>query len=474
MSMENLGEKYEILANNYELLQERMDEMAQKYQELDWELLEGYDDNAGLSLDRLKQLEEILSDMVETNPLMKRAAQLRHSYIFGEGIWFTGLKPSGYDLMKDEDNRRAMFSVQAQEELNKAKFTAGNVFVIYNRKTKKFTRVPLQEVDALEVDPESNERIWHIKRKWKHNGQDREMWYPTSTYTGPKRHWIGKVNGQQTKRVPVSQDAIIYHETANKQVGWTLGVPDSLAAMSWAIAYKNYLENNATLVKAYSQFAWKVTQQTRRGVDNAAVRIARGGVGGAAVQGTGSDIQALPASGSQVDFNNGQPLAAMVAASLGVPVIALISSPGAAGGSYGAAETLDRPTVIGMQVIQKTWGNFYESIFRGIRNPDAIVHFPKIDSDPAYREVGSAAQAYHAGLLHQSEARQVALNRLNIEEKKKGLPKPDEFIQPKQGAGAGGGSSDPIARQGNSGAVGSPTQDETNNDGRVDKIGGER
>src|SRR5690625_2281144 len=164
MSMENLGEKYEILANNYELLQERMDEMAQKYQELDWELLEGYDDNAGLSLDRLKQLEEILSDMVETNPLMKRAAQLRHSYIFGEGIWFTGLKPSGYDLMKDEDNRRAMFSVQAQEELNKAKFTAGNVFVIYNRKTKKFTRVPLQEIDALEVDPESNERIWHIKR----------------------------------------------------------------------------------------------------------------------------------------------------------------------------------------------------------------------------------------------------------------------------------------------------------------------
>src|SRR5690625_5480389 len=58
MSMENLGEKYEILANNYELLQERMDEMAQKYQELDWELLEGYDDNAGLSLDRLKQRSE--------------------------------------------------------------------------------------------------------------------------------------------------------------------------------------------------------------------------------------------------------------------------------------------------------------------------------------------------------------------------------------------------------------------------------
>src|SRR5690625_5983317 len=141
--------------------------------------------------------------------------------------------------------------------------------------------------------------------------------------------------------------------------------------MSWAIAYKNYLENNATLVKAYCQFAWKVTQQTRRGVDNAAVRIARGGVGGAAVQPTCSDIQALPASASQVDFNNGHPLAAMVAASLGVPVIALISSPGAGGGSYGAAETLDRPTVIGMQVIQKTWGNFHESIFRGIRNPDA-------------------------------------------------------------------------------------------------------
>lgn len=462
---EELSEKYEILANNYELLQESLDDMAQKYQDLSWDLLEGYNEEGGLSLWRLKQLEEMISDMVETNPLMKRGAQLRHSYVFGKGIWFNGLKPSGEALLEDDDNRRALFSMQGWEELNKAKFTSGNVFVLYDKTTRKFTRVPLREIEAYQTDPDSEERIWHIKRKWRANGKDRVLWYPLSTYTGPKRHWISEGD----KRTAVSQNAVMYHETSNKQVGWALGVPDGLAAVSWAIAYKNYLENNATLVKAYAKFAWKVTQQTRRGVDNTATRLASQGIGGAAVHGAGTELQALPASGSQVDFNNGQPLAAMVATALGVPVVAILSSPGAAGGSYGAAETLDQPTIIGMQVIQQTWKLFYESIFRGVRNKDIQVIFPEIDSDPAYREVGAASQAYHAGILHQSEAREVALNRLSIQEPKKTAPKPDDFTQPNQGEG----SSNPVASQGNSGAVGSVTQGDTDNSGRTDTISGD-
>src|SRR5690625_5289111 len=88
-----LQELSDLRANN-ELLHESLNEMADRYNTLSWELIDGYDEDAGLSLDKLKDVSTILSDMAATNPLMKRGAQLRHSYVFGKGVAIKGLKPA--------------------------------------------------------------------------------------------------------------------------------------------------------------------------------------------------------------------------------------------------------------------------------------------------------------------------------------------------------------------------------------------
>lgn len=471
METTELQSKVLNLEMKNEWLEENLNQLADRYSELSWDLIDDYDQSRGMSLDRLKQIEETLSDMAATNPLMKRAAQLRHSYVFGNGVHFNNLAARSVALMEDIENERALFTVQAYEELNLAKFTAGNFFMLYNKKTRKVTRVPLQEIDGYITDPESSERVWFFKRRWEvldkdNNPKEHVRWYPLNTYKGAKRQRIQNTGGGFD---PVDQDSVMFHETSNRQVGWPLGVPDALAAMSWAIAYSHYLNNNATLVKAYAQFAYTVTAQTKKGVTNTGAQVRRGGTGGTAVMGSGNQLQAMPATGSNVDFSNGQPLAAMVAASLGVSVIALLSSPGAGGGSYGAAATLDTPTLIGMKAIQDTWTLFYKSIFRHLRDHNATVSFPEIDKDPAYREVGAAATAFQAGALHQREFRDVAISRLSVEKPLKGMPKPGAFHKQNQGGG-----DDPVARQGNSGAFGSPVQGETNNDGRTDNIGGEK
>lgn len=455
IDVDNIYDEFVALKANQEFMEESMNEMAARFSELQWDLLDESRGSEGISLERLKQLDEKISDMVETNPLLKRAAALRHGYIFGEGVRFRNLKPAAQKVV--DGNDRLMFSVMAYEELNKASMTSGNIFTLYNTETKTFTRVPLSEITGVETDPDSSEIIWHIQRTWTSNNKTRKMWFRTDTHKGKRKNTI--------KDTPVSSKHIMFHEKRNAQVGWTWGVPDALAAIAYAIAYSQYLSDNAKLVKSYAQYAYKVTSQTARGMANAATKIVSGAdAGGTALIGAGNELTPVNATGSQVNFNNGQPLAAMVASTLGISVIALISSPGAAGGSYGAAQTLDKPTVIVMKSIQDMWAFFFIRIFKYLKSNDATVEFPSIDNDPVYRQIASILQAYQMDMLHQEEARDMVLDLLDVALVKTGLP--EALSRQKQEIG-----NDPLARQGNSGAVpGGVNQGDTNNDGRTDTI----
>ena len=152
----------------------------------------------------------------------------------------------------------------------------------------------------------------------------------------------------------------------------------------------------------------------------------------------------------------------MVATSFDVPVIALLSSPGATGGSYGAATTLDTPTVKGMRAVQDSWKLLYEEVLRDMGSPEAEANFPNIDEDPIYRQVQAVGIAYADGRLHQDEAREATVDLLDIQPKRNSLPKPDSF-----NAGTDpDDESNPEAGQGNTGATpGGVDQNTTNHDG---------
>ena len=465
---------HQIIENTVEdRVAESLADHVLRMEDVGWEKLVGnFDADTGLTLEQLKELEEPLVEMVGANPLLVRGAQLRFGYVFGKGMIFKDLKPGAQQVVDQAHNKRALFSVQAYEELNKADMTTGNVFILYDKRDKRFTRVPLRQITGVVTREDDAEEILYLKRSWTANGKDQQKWYPLHSNTKPAPSI--ESNGQ---RIAVDKAKVFYHDTANKQVGWTFGIPTALPAMAWAKAYSEYLKNNSKLVAAYAQFAYQVTRATKKGVDDAAVKLRTGNgneVGGTAVT-NGNGLQPVNPTGSQVNFNNGQPLAAMVASSLGVSIIALLSSPGAASGSYGAAQTLDAPTIIVMQSIQDRWALFYENIFHDIGSKSANVEFPAIETDPTYRLLGIVAQLVTNGIIHREEARDLALDLLDVQNPKAGLPEPDWF-----NIGGQTNSSededevtDPNPRQGNSGMAGSPTQGDTNNDGRTDTIGSE-
>lgn len=479
-----LQEKVNDLSSDNEILNLRLEESALSdrliaLDNVGWTELfgPGYDEDSGPSLEELHKTADTLRAEASLNPLHVRGAQLRHSYIFGRGVYLTDLEKAE-PFINDVYNKQALFSVQAYEVANKALFTDGNFLLIRNERSNVLTVVPLAQIVAVATDEDDSAKVQYLKRAWTANGKFREVWYPLARF---KKSRVGRgkrpsetggikqtiVNGG--KSTPVSQEDVIYLHSSNRQSGWTFGIPDSLAALVWSQAYKEYLRDNAMLTKALAQLAWKVTAATKSGADNAAASLKIPGVGGAAVMGQGTDVSAI-SRGQSVDFGNGQPLAALVATSFGVSVIALLSSPGETGGSYGAASTLDQPTLNGMRAVQDAWKAFLEEVVGDMGASNPGVSFPNISQDPIYRESQSIAQAYSDGRLHQDEARAATLELLDVQQLHEEMPKPDDF----NAAGMAKNAQDAtakqaaktVAAQGNTGSVpGGTDQNTTNHDG---------
>jgi len=405
-----------------DFVEESLKEKILALDALGWNSVMGSEDDSGVDLTTLQRFSKDLRAMASTHPLHVRGAQLRHAYVFGRGIRVSGLSPRAKKAVANPLNQDVLFSVSAFETMNLAEVTDGN-FIVMRDKDDVFTNITLNQITGEVTDPDDTSKIRYLRRTWDSNGTQKELWIPTAKYrnsvVGPGKRGKGlrkTISDPVTKKaVTVAQDKVLYIHSTRRQAGWTWGFPISFAAKVFSITYTNYLTDNATLVKALSKFAWAVTQSTKAGANRAATQMSLpGGPGGAAVMGAGNTLQPVGTASSTVDFNKGQPLAALTATSFGVPVIALLSSPGATGGSYGAATTLDLPTMKGMGATQDSWKAFFDEIYRDLGSTEPIVSFPSIESDPAYRTIVSLAQGYESKLLHQDEARDAALEVLDV------------------------------------------------------------
>ncbi len=234
--------------NDAESLNESLQGQLAKFEKLGWlPLLDWGRPETGIQLESLKSVAETLRDMAFTHPLHIRGAQLRHSYIFGRGVEYSGLTDKTKKLIAHPYNQEAVFSVEAQKTNNLESFAAGNLFVIRDEKTNILDVIPLEQIASVSTDPDNASRIWYIKREWTGqdaNGQDemRKMWYPLARYkktrVGRGRRGVGIRT--EIDNVPVSQDQVMYIRSANRQAGWTFGVPDSLGSAVWSKAYSEY------------------------------------------------------------------------------------------------------------------------------------------------------------------------------------------------------------------------------------------
>lgn len=455
---------------NNELLVEELNDVVGRMNsatEAGWVEMTTGSDQTGLQLQVLKSISAKLRDITETNPLLKRGHQIRRDYVYARGVDIKILPKSSAkrveDKMYDDFNYDLFFSEEGHDTLMKARYTDGNRFTLVHKRTGKTIHFPLDQVSNALTDEDDPSRVKYIQRTLGTS----EQWFATDLYDKQAKKQI-QVNGVTED---VNREYVVIHKAYNRPAGATWGMPDALPAYLWVLAYSNYLKDNAALVKALSRIAIRISTSSKSGAENARRHTASDiPAGSTAVTGSGYSIEAMGNPGSGVNFNNGRPLAAMVAASLGISIVALLSDPGT-GGSYGVAETLDPPTTMLAATLQASEADYYLRLLTlyGADKRKTIVRFPDTNQDPAYRELQSLFIAVAQGILSREEVRARVSVLLDLPGLvASDLPEPDGFnswSDPNSGR-----KIDPVARQGNTGAVpGGVNQGETNNDLAMDE-----
>jgi hypothetical protein len=378
---EQLGQLAEQRAGDLETLQETIAELQLAAEDIGWRRLTA---EAVYEFTRqgLEQIVAICRVMALKNPLIKRGLALRQAYVWGQGVEIsarsTGSDPGEQDVnavlqefYDDPANQRAYTGHEARTQAEQTLGTDGNLFVTLF--TKPLTgrvqarTIPLDQITEIITDPEDRSQPWFYRRRWIRSTLDpgtgsvrnepQHVLYPAAGYRPASRP-------ARMGSVPVLWDAPVVHVKTGGQLGWSFGVPDAYASVDWARAYKDFLEDWARLCRALSRFAWKVSTPGRQatmvkaGLSTPPTRDPVTGeartAGATAMTAQNVTLDAIPKTGATLDSESGRPLAAMVAAGLGVPVTMLLGDPGVTG-ARATAETLDTPTELEMGGRQKLW-----------------------------------------------------------------------------------------------------------------------
>lgn len=388
--IEVLVTRLEQETNNNELLQESVQDLQRALYEPGWVRLTATGETE-FSPEAMTQMRAICRLFAIKSPLIRRGLNLRSSYVWGQGVEITaranGRQNGEQDVqavvkafLDDPSNQRTLTGPQARDQLETFGLGCdGEVFLaLFTRPTTGRVQVrvlPADEIHDIICDPEDAATPWFYLRRWTHVGRDqqgmerretREQLYPAVDYRPPSRPstYAGK---------KVDWAAPVVHVPVNQPLHWQRGIPDAYAAVDWAKAYKEFLEDWARLMRSLARYAWKATAPGGR---NAAVRTRLAAAperdpgtgqpmhaGALAVLPPDVQLEAVSKSGATLDADSGRPLAAMVASALDVPVTMLLGDPGVTG-ARATAETLDKPTETAMGQRRDLWSQVLHRILR--------------------------------------------------------------------------------------------------------------
>lgn len=397
-------------------------------------------------------------------PLIRRAVRLKTYYVWGQGVTISARDETVQDLIQsvvdDEGNRAVLFGNEAHAARERELELEGNVFLtLFTTPTTgrvQVRRIPPNEITDIITSPDDVIEVRYYRREWTQQVFDetagiwqpsgKVAYYPDFRFQPPPAKRPQTIAGQT-----VQWDSPVRHVRADSLGESPWGFPEVYAALDWARAYKEFLEDWASIAKALSRFAWKA--RTRAGKVNSLKRQIeenrtgsgnglRPVAGAAAVSDGTTDLEPIPKTGAIIDADSGRPLAMMVGAALDLPYTLLMGD--ADLGNLATAKTLDRPTELAMENRRSLWESALRDVLgyavetsvkaprgalRGLWVQDGnrqIVTLPKdvdetIDIDwPSILEhdlnelISSITTAYTTGVLPPEQVARLLLTALGV------------------------------------------------------------
>lgn len=373
-----LAEQYE---NNMELLQERIAALELALEDASWQRLIGESERE-FSRDGLRQICSMSRLMYLKNPLIQRGVNVQRDYVFGQGISVKA-EPAAVDevvqrFWDDQKNQAELTSQQALMGKEVDLAIGGNIFfVLFTNLVTGQVRVrsiPVDEVQEIISNPEDAQEQWLYKRVWLQEWVDLAtgtQMVESKTAYYPDWRWMPSTRPGTIGNFPVLWDQPVYHVKVGGLAAMRFGLPEVYAAIDWARAYKGFLEDWATIVRAYSRFAFQLTVKGKTAIQAAKVKL------GSTLSSDSSETNPAPAaastfigsenaslqpvrtSGATTSADDARRLLLMVAATMGLPETFFGD---ASVGSLATAQSLDRPTELKFLSRQALWADVLTAI----------------------------------------------------------------------------------------------------------------
>lgn len=368
-------------------LSEAMSRLELALEDEGWNRL-GVQSKFDFSRTGLKKIVELSRSMYLSNPLIKNAVMVQTHYVWGQGVSVTPkadyiretvIEP----FMDNRANRRELVGHQARMLKEIALQTDGNLFfaLFTNLSTGavRVRSVPIDQIDDIVKNPEDDNEPWYYLRIW----EEKKLPSTTGSMSGEvtlrRAYYPDWLYRPQTKPAKLGDtevlwDSPIYHVRTGGTDSMAFGVPEVFAALPWARAVVQLLEDYASIRRAQTRFAWNVkTKGGPAGVAKAKTKLASTlstdaneanppATAGATfiTTETGAQLEPIKTAGGTPPPDEARRMWLMVSAATGIPETML--SGDATVGNYATAKSLDRPTELEMKDRQELWANIYGDI----------------------------------------------------------------------------------------------------------------
>ena len=358
-------------------MQERLAALEFAFESLDWRVLSAQSEQE-FSRHGLRDITEFSRIMALKNPLIKRSVGVQRLYVWGQGYNVRAETPELDEALTafyaDERNVSEL-SQRAMAEKEVELQVSGNLFLalFVNRASGRvrLRSIPFEEIDDILCDPDDVRTPRYYLRTWTEQRMDtqsgalsyeqRQAYYPDWRYDPVAKP--DSIGGR-----PVMWETALCHVKVGGYAHWKFGLSEVYASIDWAKAYKEFLEDWASIVRAYRKFAFQLTQPGGKTAIQAAKAKLESGApvtnpapvaGSTFIAGEGVKLEAVRTNGATVSAEDGRRLLLMVAASAGLPETFFGD---ASIGTLATAKSLDRPTELQMRDRQNLWVDVLNAI----------------------------------------------------------------------------------------------------------------
>ena len=380
-----LQESVETLRQDNIVLTEQLRTLELALENLDWRQLT-WQSQYEFSREGLRIITELARLFYLKNPMLKRGIEVQRLYVWGQG-WSVKAKDEAIqevitNFLDDAKNQVELTGHTARMLKETELRTDGNLFLVWfvniNTGRVRVRSIPMEEIQDIHCNPEDAKEPWYYRRSWNVQTmlptggvqtETRQAYYPDWKYNPTSRpSTIGNI--------PVMWDTPVFHIKTGGFSNWKFGVSEIYAACDWGRAYKEFLEDWASIVRAYRKFAFQLTTPGGKSGIAAAKTKLNTTVGGATGRGLDTNpppiagstfisspdvtLQPVRTAGATVSAEDGRRILLMVCAAVGLPETFFGD---VSVGTLATANSLDRPTELAMRDRQTFWAHIFKQIF---------------------------------------------------------------------------------------------------------------